>query len=194
MRLSRTIKHLLWSPYHPDIMSRLFFALWPDDVTRKQLFSISKQLDEPSIRLVKEANLHMTLAFLGDVSEFETKHLLERAATINNPSFELQLTHVCWWKKPQILFIGTETIPDALLQLVNTIRDMVQQQGLTIDTRPYRPHVTIARKAKQPIETCEPFIVAWRADSFALVISESGKDGVNYRVLQSWHLTKHDQA
>ena len=47
---------------------RLFFALWPEDSTRAELTAAMRRLQpEVTARWVMPENLHMTLAFLGDV-------------------------------------------------------------------------------------------------------------------------------
>ena len=50
--------------------ARLFFALWPDDEVRFQIEKNLKlfYLDSDKSRLVTNANLHMTLHFVGNTS------------------------------------------------------------------------------------------------------------------------------
>lgn len=169
-------------------MARLFFALWPDDHTRKQLFDVALQFKDDDLRLVKKSNLHMTLEFLGEVSAEDQQGLIEKAGKIAEESFDIELTRVGFWKKPKILFIGTTRVPVALQQLVKSIRKLVKQQGLKPDTREYKPHVTVARKAKKVVVPLETINIKWTADRFALVVSESTTNGIVYRVLESWPL------
>ncbi len=170
-------------------MSRLFFALWPDDQTRNELYRVATQFSDAPVRLVKQSNLHMTLEFLGEVSESDQQGLIDRANKLKAKPFNLELTNIGFWRRPQILFIGVTHVPEPLTRLVSDVRKMVLTQGLQPDKRDYKPHVTIARKAKQLVIPKDNFRIAWRADSFALVVSESGTNGVNYRVLQSWPLS-----
>jgi 2'-5' RNA ligase len=53
----------------------------------------------------------------------------------------------------------------------------------------YNPHVTIARKVKQIIVPKKTFHIPWYVESFALVISNSAENGVDYQALQEWSLT-----
>lgn len=170
-------------------MARLFFALWPDDETRNNLYKVAKQFKNEELRLVKKSNLHMTLEFLGEVSDSDQKGLIEKVGNIKNEPFDLQLTRVGFWKKPQILFIGTTQIPKPLITLVKSIKDCVKQQGLKTDDREYKPHVTVARKAKKVIVSKEDFTIDWHVNSFALVVSKSTVDGVEYYVTNEWSLT-----
>lgn len=170
-------------------MARLFFALWPDDKIRTQINKISRQFKEEKLKLVKKSNLHITLEFLGEVSDKDQEELIEKLNKLNHEPFDIELTRVGWWLKPQILWIGTTQIPKPLLTLVKSIRKCVKQQGLKTDQREYKPHVTIARKVKQIIVPKETFHVPWKVDSFALVVSKSTNNGVEYCVIQEWALT-----
>ena len=169
-------------------MSRLFLALWPDDETRKQLFSIAQQFKDENIRFVKKSNLHMTLEFLGEVSDKDRDEFTERLNAIKAEPFQIELTRTGFWKKSQIIYIGTTIIPEQLLTLVKSIRKCVKQQGLKTDNREYKPHVTIVRKVKQILLPKETFHIQWQVNSFALVVSNSTNDGVEYKVIKKWFL------
>ena len=171
-------------------MSRLFLALWPDDKTREQLFDVAQQFKDEKLRLVKKSNLHITLEFLGEVSDKDRDELIERLNDIEAEPFEIELTRAGFWKKPQIIYIGTTIIPEQLLTLVKSIRKSVKQQGLKTDNREYKPHVTIVRKVKQILLPKETFRIQWQANSFALVVSTSTNEGVEYKVINEWDLTK----
>lgn len=169
-------------------MARLFFALWPNEETRNQLDQVAQQFKNENILLTKKNNLHITLEFLGEVSEDDQQALKETVSKITGEIFDIELTRVGWWNKPQILWIGTTQIPKQLLSLVKSIKKCAKQQGLKTDQREYKPHVTIARKVKQVIVPTETFLIPWQVNSFALVISKSTESGVNYQVLQEWPL------
>jgi RNA 2',3'-cyclic 3'-phosphodiesterase len=169
-------------------MARLFFALWPNEEVRKALAKVSDQFKDENLRLVKNSNLHITLAFLGEVSEQDQLKLIEKAKSIKSNSFSLTLDSIGRWKKPGILWIGPKKIPEPLKDLVKQLQTVIKQQGLDIDDRPYKPHVTIARKAKQFTVPKEKIHIPWSVTSFALVVSKSSDTGVEYNVLQKWNL------
>ena len=54
-----------------DKLHRIFFALWPDDATRKQIAGSFKQLsiNKKQGRIVSFDNLHITLHFIGNVNQ-----------------------------------------------------------------------------------------------------------------------------
>lgn len=169
-------------------MARLFFALWPDDETRDQLYQVASQFSDEPVRLVDKSNLHMTLAFLGEVSEHVQKEVTRDAASIKAKPFTLTLTRVGWWEKPRIAWLGPEQLPPPLLELVETIAAILKPHGIKPDKRRYKPHVTIARKVKQNIVADNRFSINWTINRFALVISEHGNNGIQYRVHNTWSL------
>jgi len=171
-------------------MARLFFALWPNEEIRTQLDKVAQQFKNEKFNLTKKSNLHITLEFLGEVSEEDQKEIINKANKLHSESFDLELTRVGWWCKPAILWIGTTKIPKPLTRLVKSIKKCVKQQGLRTDQRKYNPHITIAKKVKQVIVPKETFHILWHVNSFALVVSKSIDTGVEYHVLQEWSLTK----
>jgi 2'-5' RNA ligase len=167
-------------------MARLFFALWPDNKTQSSLYHVARQFKNEKIRLVKKSNLHITLEFLGEVSEYDKQQLIEKSNHIQVEPFEIELTNVGWWKKPGVLWIGPQHLPQALTNLVESIKQIVEQQGLETDKRSYQPHVTVARKVKQVQLTKQSFAIRWQVNSFALIESKSTDRGVAYQLIQQW--------
>ncbi len=170
-------------------MSRIFFALWPDKETRSSLCTITQQFKDEKFRLVKKSNLHITLEFLGEVSEDVLQQLVEKSNCIQAEPFQIELTRIGWWRKPGVLWIGTQHNPEQLIHLVASIKQIVEQQGLETDKRPYEPHVTIARKVKQVQLPKQSFDIRWQVNSFVLVISKPTNSGVEYHVIHEWPLT-----
>jgi len=167
-------------------MARLFFALWPDNKTQLNLYHVARQFKNEKIRLVKKSNLHITLEFLGEVSEYNKQQLIEKSNHIQVEPFEIKLSNIGWWRKPGVLWIGTHHIPQPLTTLADSIKQIVEQQGLEADKRSYKPHVTIARKVKQ-IQLPEQSIdIRWQVNSFVLVESKSTEVGVVYQLIQQW--------
>ena len=110
-------------------MSRVFFALWPNSETLSSIYAVAQHFKSEKILLVKKSNLHITLEFLGEVSENNQQQLIDKANLIQAEPFEINLSHIGWWRKPGVLWIGTQHIPEPLLNLVKSIKQAVIQQG-----------------------------------------------------------------
>jgi RNA 2',3'-cyclic 3'-phosphodiesterase len=164
---------------------RLFFALWPDASVRSDLQQcLSLMADAPG-RLVVPDNLHLTLAFPGQV-DAATQACLEGAAdSIRVTPFDIRLNRFGFWKHPRVVWYGPDSVPPELLHLAAELERSMRDCGLTPDARPYRPHVTLLRKALGEPEAVAPEMV-WRAEGFVLVLSESSPQGVRYRVIRRW--------
>jgi len=167
-------------------MSRVFFALWPDNKTRSRLDAVAQQFKNEKLRLVKKSNLHITLEFLGEVSEYNQQLIVDQANLIQAEPFDIELSHLGWWRKPGILWIGVQHTPEPLINLVESIRQIVTKQGLETDERAYKPHVTIARKVKQIQLPKQSIDIRWQVSSFALMESKSTEMGVAYQIIRQW--------
>ncbi len=166
-------------------MKRLFFALWPDHKMRTQLAKLNQTLSDKHLRKVKPENLHITLVFLGNVDAKAEAAITQDAGKIRIPRFSLSFQQVEFWKKPQLLCLTSRQYDPPLLKLVDDLKSLVAGAGIKTEKRPYRPHVSLARKARHAVEiNVEPVI--WQAQSFCLLESCSTENGVSYRVLQSW--------
>ena len=166
---------------------RLFFALWPSPAERQRLVDCQRRLARFSGRQVVADNLHLTLAFPGSV-DAATRNCLEQVATtIRVAPFHFTLDRFGYWKHPKVIWYGPSEAPAELTELAGGLEEAMRQCGLTPDPRPYRPHVTLLRKAHEMPEVNAPQMI-WRADSFVLVLSESLPGGVRYSVLRQWPL------
>lgn len=169
-------------------MTRLFFALWPDEETKTEIDNVVRQFKNENINLVKKSNLHITLEFIGEVSDQDRDQLIEKINSLQNDPFMLELVRVGWWRKPQILWLAPMQIPGELMHLVKSIKKCVRKQGLKSDQRDYKPHVTIARKVKQVKIPNHAYHIHWPVNNFVLVVSQSTENGVEYKVFREWKL------
>lgn len=168
-------------------MKRLFFALWPDDNSREQIAQINQQITFPDIRKLIPDNLHITLVFLGNVDDAIATAVQQRAGDIIAPPISLQFDELDYWVKPKVVCLTCQRQPKAVYQLVNALTAMLAEYPVRVEQRPYRAHITLARKAKQrPELNFSPVVI--NADSFALVESISTEKGVRYQVRERWLL------
>lgn len=78
-----------------------------------------------------------------------------------------------------------EQVDPAVSSLVSQLSIAARQLGIELDERPYKPHVTLLRKAKSQVDIdFNP--IHWQADSFCLMESCSTPTGVEYRVIERW--------
>lgn len=167
---------------------RLFFALWPSQEVRLGLAEVMASLQVRRAKPVPAENLHITLLFLGSVTA-QTRICAEKiAAGIAGHPFELSLDQIGFWPQSGILWLGARELPESLAALVRDLHLGVAGCGIDLDARPFKPHVTLMRKALVVRRERPLVAVAWRVDDFALVKSKTTRDGSHYQVLTSWRL------
>ncbi|MEX2523495.1 MAG: RNA 2',3'-cyclic phosphodiesterase [Gammaproteobacteria bacterium] len=167
---------------------RLFFALWPDDVARKQFEAVGAVLPKERGRRVSPANLHLTLAFLGNVSEDDVDELKAGMDAVQGEALTLVFDRAGWFRRAQVIWLAPSEVPDPLPRLVRGINGMARSRGLQVDDKPFRPHLTLARKATRFTKP-EFDPIRWDIRDFCLVQSITHATGPEYRILQRRALT-----
>lgn len=167
---------------------RLFFALWPDDEVRKQLGKIQREAAlQHRGKVVKVDNLHITLAFLGNVPTTDLPCLEKMAERIRFTPFTLQLDHLGVFTRARVLWLSASGVPDALQGLASEVNEGVEACGFDVDKRPFKAHLTLMRKVKYlrdfPIKP-----ITWQVNSFCLVQSHTWPEGVQYEVIRRWQM------
>lgn len=179
-------------------MIRLFTALSiPDDVaeTLKR-----RQTGLPGAKWRSDEQLHLTLAFYGEVDERRADDLvaeLSRAAT--GGAFEIALAGVGAFGdafRSQSIWAGVEP-NERLGVLAGRCRAAAERAGIPMERREYRPHVTLAYLKPQ---TNPDRVGAWiaghnllhspplRVDRFGLYSSVLTHDGSHYELEREYPL------
>ena len=100
--------------------------------------------------------------------------------------FEITLDAVGVWPESKILWLAPMAPPPALGELEARLWDGLADRGFRVEERIYRPHVTLARRARAIEEVVEP--VRWPVRELALVESLPYGKNVHYEVLETWPL------
>lgn len=180
---------------------RLFFALWPDAAQRAALVhAAGKTVRRCGGRPVPETNLHITLAFLGSVPEPRLEELCAIARRIaagfprEAVPLVLSLEALEHWPKPQVLTVlerkaEADAAPaSGAARLAQLLTTETAAAGFSPDLKPFRPHVTVARKVLRPPRPGAMRRVPWSFGAFALVESRTLAEGPVYSVVESYVL------
>lgn len=168
---------------------RVFFALWPDEATRQTIDQFTRDaVAECGGRPIAPENFHMTLRFIGNADAPKIARLRKAAERVRTEALQFKLDRLGYWAEPAVFWLGCRKAPDPLLRLVVNLNTELGSEGFLVETRPFRPHVTLARNARHApdAELMEP--VEWVSESFVLVASETDAEGANYKVLEEWPL------
>jgi len=169
-------------------MPRLFFGLSPDPATRRKLVDVSLHAGITEGIPVIADNLHMTVQFLGAVTNEQQQQLVNAAGKLSGSRLTLLIDHSGWWPRPRIVWLAPREVPEALNRLHTTIAGLMEQGGIPVEARPYTPHITLVRKVNRAISVdFEP--IQWRVSEFCLFESITHSGYVEYKIIQCWPLT-----
>ena len=172
--------------------ARVFFALWPPPEAARKLAAVADSFAQcAGGRPTRQATVHLTLAFLGDVT-LERLPDLERAArNVRAETFDLTLDRFGLWQHNRIFWAGCTMPPTALGVLAASLRPHLQDGGFTVAdaNRPFMPHMTLVRKVARlqtPVPQCGP--QRWLCREFVLARSVLSSGGAHYEPIGRWPL------
>jgi len=173
----------------------LFFALWPAPALATSLHALAGQCcAQGGGRVMRVDTLHLTLAFLGEVSPARLPSLRALAATVAGEwqraqaaAVTFSLDHFGYWQHNHLAWIGCRTPVAALHGLADALAAAVGERGFALEPRPFVPHVTLVRRAPvAPPCREEALPLSWRATDFALLRSRRQAGGAAYETLARW--------
>jgi len=167
---------------------RLFLGLWPPPPLQAQIASIVEQLTLEGGRWIAPANLHMTLAFLGDCDPARRACVEQAAASAAAAAFDLRLVAIQWRRRTGIVWLAALEVPEPLIQLIGSLNSALVPCGHVPGSRPFRAHVTLARHIRRLRGETAIAAIDWRVQDFCLVSSVLTSRGSDYTVLRRWPL------
>ncbi|MBK6853271.1 MAG: RNA 2',3'-cyclic phosphodiesterase [Burkholderiales bacterium] len=162
--------------------ARLFLALWPSPEARTAASRWQAAQAWPAdAQTVVPSNVHVTLPFIGAVA-LSRVQVLAAACTVTFRAFDLVLDRLEVWHHGTVVLLPS-TLPDALVDLHERLTTTVRAQGIELDTREFRPHLTLARHCAGLVPA-DPDLapVQWRVNRYVLAVSAGGQ----YNVVQSY--------
>lgn len=173
-------------PLNVPVNHRVFFALWPDAATRAAISRATREAVQLSGgRPVAKDRFHLTVAFLGELTPAGLA-VARAVPPISTGAFEVVLDAAGVWPESRVLWLAPQAPPEALGELEAGLWDALAARGFRGAERDYRPHVTLARRAR-PVEVAVA-PVTWRVEDLALVESFPDGRSVHYEVLERWPL------
>jgi RNA 2',3'-cyclic 3'-phosphodiesterase len=165
---------------------RAFFALWPDDATRVAISRATRDaVGASGGRPIAKERLHLTVQFLGELTDAGLE-VARAVPPIEVGPFELTLDALGVWPESKILWLAPTAPPNALMELEARLRQALVEHGFRAEDRVYRPHVTLARRARPVGAVVAPVVFPVR--ELALVESFRSASNVHYEVLERWPL------
>ncbi len=168
---------------------RLFFALWPSPWVRKAIVqTASPLLDEMHGRPIQAENLHITLHFIGSVTQHKKDCLQQAAKAVIAQPFNLSLDCFGTFRKARIFWMSAQKLPAELSLLHDHLEEALSACDFHGDERPYSPHLSLLRKGDEAGDGFPDFSINWPVDEFVLLESVTDSDGIHYKVIEKYPL------
>jgi 2'-5' RNA ligase len=167
-------------------MGRYFFAIWPEAGVAKELARVGDALAGlVGGRPMPVEKIHLTLAFLGSLTEEEVGSAVAAASRIKGPGIRMTIDSVGSFRRAKVGWAAPSQPVDALAKLQATLAGGLADRGFELEERAFNAHVTLVRKIGKPVPAAPMAAIEWRSNAFTLV--ESTGDG-RYEVRESWEL------
>jgi 2'-5' RNA ligase len=133
---------------------RLFIGVELNDQVREAATQIADSLkrqlgDRVHARWTAEANLHITLWFIGEVDDHRCEALLRALDhPFDDHAFDIEINGLGMFPStgaPRVFWLGVHSGSEDLAQLHSTLAVRLAPLGFEAERRTYSPHLTIAR-------------------------------------------------
>jgi 2'-5' RNA ligase len=156
----------------------------------------------PDARWQTDAQLHLTLSFLGELERPVAEDIALALGQIRQPRLDLNLGDFGAFDTRRgrlaALWVGVEPVA-AVAALAVRVAQAAQAAGVAVAARRFVPHITLARFPARGVEPAaiarfladrRPPSLRFEATAFHLFESHMGAGGSFYRVVESWPLEK----
>ncbi|MEM7256602.1 MAG: RNA 2',3'-cyclic phosphodiesterase [Pseudomonadota bacterium] len=170
---------------------RAFLSLFPDPQNALAIEQWAASCWPNIQRRVPAQNLHITLAFLGNIDQSVAADISDMIAEKSLvAAFSMTFDQVGYWPQPQVLWLGAQNPTPPVNELAEGCRSIANRAGISVKGRQFEPHITLARKPSQPPQAplLDPsFTIEF--DTLCLCESFLDKRGARYQVREAWPLS-----
>lgn len=175
---------------------RCFVSIEFPEHLRSEIFHAFEKVNNSKIctgNFVEKENLHLTLTFLGDVSEEELGKAKKILGKIDFQKFSIETGEVGFFPDEnfiKIIWVGIHS-PE-IINLRNEIEETLKKEGFDFKEVDFVPHLTVARikniKDKKlfmdEVNKIKPGKMFFIAEDFSLMKSILKKSGPEYKTLE----------
>ncbi len=128
---------------------RSFIALdISDEEIINRLAGIASMLNLRGVKPVERENLHITLRFLGEISEIVVQEVISALRKVRYKQFFIRISSLGAFpslSKPRVIWAGIKEGFSELIELHELIEYELKNIGLKLEREDFHPHVTLAR-------------------------------------------------
>jgi 2'-5' RNA ligase len=177
---------------------RIFVAL---DIPQEIRVRMTEYLERassfaPDARWARVEGLHVTLKFVGHVSDEMVQRIKAALASVKATPFEVKFEGVGFFpnaKAARVFWIGVSG-GEALPKLAAAVDAALEKLGIAREDKDYHPHLTLARASSHPLRELAPLLESapqfgtMTARAFYLYQSQPQKGGSKYTKLERFGL------
>ena len=179
---------------------RSFISIeFPENI-KKEIFKTFESLKNSGTafgNFVKKENMHLTLKFLGNLSEEKIKEIKKKLCEVNFKTFNTDVGNIGFFPSEKyVRVIWVDLISEKIKGLKKTIDDKLHEIGINHDGREFSSHITVARIKKmknkedffKKIKELKIKKMNFEINDFFLIKSELRKDGPVYKIIKKFEL------
>jgi RNA 2',3'-cyclic 3'-phosphodiesterase len=172
---------------------RVFIGIPLPEVIAAEISRVTARLRTPNdgLRWTTPESWHITLQFLGNATQQQYDCLIARLDEVRSLSVPIRLGGLDLFERTGVLFTGVAALPELVL-LAQRVNAATAHCGFVPESRPFRPHITLARaKERGPGGSLraiaegiqrQPAFSQFAAAEFLLYESHLGPSGSRYEV------------
>jgi len=181
-------------------MHRVFIAINLPENIKKELISYQEKWPELPVRWTKRENIHITLVFLGSVSDEDILEICKIAREVaeRHSAFPINFKRICYGPPgkmpPRMVWAEGEKSRD-LGGLQQDLENSISNINIgKSEKREYAPHLTLGRIKEWEFKKIEPeerpeidfeINLSFEVNSIEVMESELRKGGPEYTILES---------
>ncbi len=187
---------------------RLFVGIALADEVVRELAAVATQLQDAAsgqgasgsrLRWTEPESWHVTLQFLGNAAQEQYECLRAQLGEVRAAAVALTLGELGSFDRSGVFFADVVVTPE-LAVLQQKVADATARCGFVAETRPFHPHITLARAKDQGRASglrklkgamrSQPAFSGCTAREFLLYESHLGREGARYQVRGRFALGK----
>jgi 2'-5' RNA ligase len=166
---------------------RCFVALWPDEDARGRLDELTRTWHRrfAAARRMRRDNLHLTLAFIGELESDRARQIAQRLAQRSWQPGVWRVDRIGAFERARVLWAGSADDPQ-LGAIAAAVRAVLDELQVRYDRKPFAPHVTLLRNLpRAAFETAQAIDppIEWVRQPPVLLHSTHEADGTRYVAL-----------
>jgi len=179
---------------------RVFVALDIPNAVQRAIGKLIGKIQStcPGARWVRTEGMHITLKFIGEASLATLEQVKAQLSAVHSAApVEINFHNVGFFpdaRRPRVFWAGMEATPN-LSELAADIERGLEALGIPRETRPFRPHLTLARfksqeglaRLQETLKSLAPFdFGSVRTAEFHLYHSRLKPSGAEYTKLETF--------